>query len=214
VTAEEIAKIELELTAFVKDAMESGDWRRIVTHLMKKEEEKQRVEADIKKTADTIELEMEYAVEHAIATGDWDDIIYHLCQRRVPAKCVLKFVIKALRGGIPRPTHGIRTSEKEEENTYVAYLALYLARQHPEMKKGQIYDLTTETVNKDGINISRETVATYATKFKKRALAREAELLRFEDMFADLWGERLPSSRFRETMKPRRLWDWHRKWLK
>ena len=131
ITKHKRATLELELTALVKDAMTSGDWGRIVSDLMEREDKKQREEELNKTRSDQIEMEMEEAVKHAIVSGDWGRIIYHLCERREPAKCVRRFIIKALRGEIPRPTHGIRTEAKEEEETYVAYLALYLADSTP-----------------------------------------------------------------------------------
>ena len=83
------------------------------------------------------------------------------------------------------------------------------------MKKSQIYDLTTEAVNKDGINISRDTIVYVCHEVQEARARTGSKLLLFDEMISEAFGPpSLNSSRFQETMKPRRLWDWHREWLK
>jgi hypothetical protein len=143
--------------------------------------------------------------------GDWDQLIEYLFMRRELAQSVRVFIAKVLRGKIKRPAKGVRSARKEAEETYIALWAILLSIRHPELRKQKIYDLTTEAIHKNGLNVSRETVATYATKFKDRALNAEKLRSDFEDLWGNTFGAR-EQTRSREERLAGIIDGWFDSW--
>jgi hypothetical protein len=154
--------------------MRGGEGERRPKTARSKEGPEKREEDRVRRRREEEEIAAPYLL--AADEGDWAEVAEYLMMRREPAHSVRVFICKVLRGEISRPAHGIRTSRKEKEETYIALSAIHFARRHPGARKKRIYELTTEAVNKKGLNVSYETVANYARKFRARAVMWEKAL--------------------------------------
>jgi hypothetical protein len=112
----------------------------------------------------------------AAQNGDWDYVAEHVELGLVILDEMRDFIGQVLRGELVRPNNRAPTHEVYKTRVDLAAYALGLERTRPELKMGTIYEMTTTAANKEGINLTYDTVAKYAREYRELAMLRDGRM--------------------------------------